>query len=41
MEWCKDDYLITDDRSKVQLDVVHSLLAATYCKRPAITPCQV
>jgi GNAT superfamily N-acetyltransferase len=30
MEWCKDDYLITDDRSKVQLDVVHSLLAATY-----------
>ena len=30
MEWCKDDYLITDDVSKVQLDVVHRLLAATY-----------
>ena len=30
MEWRKDDYLITDDRSKVQLDVVHRLLAATY-----------
>jgi GNAT superfamily N-acetyltransferase len=30
MEWRKDGYLITDDRSKVQLDVVHRLLAATY-----------
>ncbi|QFS87425.1 MULTISPECIES: GNAT family N-acetyltransferase [unclassified Marinobacter] len=30
MEWRKDDYLITDDPSKVQLDVVHRLLAATY-----------
>ena len=30
MEWRKDDYLITDDVSKVQLDVVHRLLAATY-----------
>lgn len=30
MEWRKDDYLITDDVSRVQLDVVHRLLAATY-----------
>ncbi|BES71421.1 GNAT family N-acetyltransferase [Marinobacter nanhaiticus D15-8W] len=30
MEWRKDEYLITDDRSKVQLAVVHRLLAATY-----------
>jgi len=30
MEWRKDDYLITDDKSKVQLDIVHRLLAATY-----------
>ena len=30
MEWRKEDYLITDDRSKVKLDVVHRLLAATY-----------
>jgi GNAT superfamily N-acetyltransferase len=30
MEWHKGDYLITDDTSKVQLDVVHRLLAATY-----------
>lgn len=30
MKWHKDDYLITDDTSKVQLDVVHRLLAATY-----------
>ena len=30
MEWRKDDYLITDDVSKVQQDVVHRLLAATY-----------
>ncbi len=30
MEWRKDEYLITDDRSKVQLDIVHRLLAATY-----------
>lgn len=30
MEWRKDDYLITDDKSRVQLDVVHRLLAATY-----------
>ncbi|MBT2771854.1 GNAT family N-acetyltransferase [Halomonas sp. ISL-60] len=30
MEWRKDNYLITDDTSKVQLDVVHRLLAATY-----------
>ncbi|GAB5478831.1 MAG: GNAT family N-acetyltransferase [Marinobacter nauticus] len=30
MEWRKDEYLITDDRSKVQLEVVHRLLAATY-----------
>tara|TARA_R110000868_G_scaffold309400_1_gene570730 strand:- start:28 stop:441 length:414 start_codon:yes stop_codon:yes gene_type:complete len=30
MEWRKDDYLITDDSSKVQLDVVHCLLSATY-----------
>lgn len=30
MEWFKDGYVITDDKSKVQLDVVHRLLAATY-----------
>ena len=30
MEWQKDDYLITDEVSKVQLDTVHRLLAATY-----------
>lgn len=30
MEWRKDEYLITDDRSEVQLEVVHRLLAATY-----------
>ncbi|MFL1406878.1 GNAT family N-acetyltransferase [Marinobacter sp. M1N3S26] len=30
MEWRKDDYLITDDKSRVQLDTVHRLLAATY-----------
>ncbi|MCG8523447.1 MAG: GNAT family N-acetyltransferase [Pseudomonadales bacterium] len=30
MEWRKDEYLITDDRSKVQLEVVHRLLAVTY-----------
>ena len=30
MEWRKDEYLITDDRSKVQLEVVQRLLAATY-----------
>ena len=30
MEWRKDEYLITDDRAKVQLEVVHRLLAATY-----------
>ncbi|MBL3559146.1 MULTISPECIES: GNAT family N-acetyltransferase [Marinobacter] len=30
MEWRKDDYLITDDKSRVQLEVVHRLLAATY-----------
>ncbi len=30
MEWRKDKYLITDDRSKVQLEVVHRLLAVTY-----------
>lgn len=30
MEWCKDEYLITDDRSRVQLHKVTSLLAATY-----------
>ncbi|KPQ22764.1 MAG: hypothetical protein HLUCCA13_16340 [Halomonas sp. HL-48] len=30
MEWRKGDYLITADPSKVQLDVVHRLLAATY-----------
>lgn len=30
MEWRKDDYLITDDNSKVQLGIVHRLLAATY-----------
>ncbi|MFC6683092.1 GNAT family N-acetyltransferase [Marinobacter koreensis] len=30
MEWRKDDYLITDDNSKVQLDIVHRLLSATY-----------
>lgn len=30
MEWRKDDYLVTDDTSKVQFDVVHRLLAATY-----------
>lgn len=30
MEWRKHEYLITDDRSKVQLEVVHRLLAATY-----------
>jgi hypothetical protein len=30
MEWRKDDYLITDDKSKVQLDTVHRLLTATY-----------
>lgn len=30
MEWRKKDFLITDEKSKVQLDVVHRLLAATY-----------
>lgn len=30
MEWRNDDYLITDDISKVQLDTVHRLLTATY-----------
>lgn len=30
MEWYRDNYLITDDKSRVQLDVVHRLLAATY-----------
>lgn len=30
MEWRKDKHLITDDRSRVQLDTVHRLLAATY-----------
>ncbi|MFL1453390.1 GNAT family N-acetyltransferase [Marinobacter sp. GN3S48] len=30
MEWRKDDYLITDDKSKVQLGTVQRLLAATY-----------
>ena len=30
MEWRKGDYLITADPTKVQLDVVHRLLAATY-----------
>tara|TARA_Y100000588_G_scaffold132886_1_gene145641 strand:- start:1115 stop:1528 length:414 start_codon:yes stop_codon:yes gene_type:complete len=30
MEWQKDDYLITDEVSKVQLDTVHRMLAATY-----------
>ncbi|KXS53107.1 MAG: GCN5-like N-acetyltransferase [Marinobacter sp. T13-3] len=30
MEWRKDEYIITDDRAKVQLEVVHRLLAATY-----------
>lgn len=30
MEWRKDGFLITDDTSEVQLDVVHRLLAATY-----------
>ena len=30
MEWRKNEYLVTDDRSKVQLEVVHRLLAATY-----------
>ena len=39
MEWRKDDYRITDDTSKVQLDVVHRLLAATYWgdRRPTET----
>ena len=39
MEWHKDDYLITDDVSKVQLDVVHRLLDATYwgSRRPRET----
>ena len=32
MEWRKDDYLITDDTSKVQLDVVQSLWLMNYCK---------
>jgi len=30
MQWYKDDYLITDDRSKVKVDVVHQLLSETY-----------
>ncbi len=30
MEWRKDDYLITDDKSKVQPGTVQRLLAATY-----------
>ena len=30
MKWRKNEYLITDDKSRVQLDVVHRLLAATY-----------
>ncbi len=30
MEWLKDEYRITDDRSRVQLDTVHRMLAATY-----------
>ena len=30
MKWRKDGCLVTDDRSKVQLDVVHRLLATTY-----------
>lgn len=30
MDWRRDNYLITDDRSRVQLGVVHRLLAATY-----------
>lgn len=39
MEWRKDEYLITDDRSQVQVDTVHRLLAATYwgSRRPIET----
>ncbi|MBS97823.1 MAG: GNAT family N-acetyltransferase [Oceanospirillaceae bacterium] len=30
MEWRRDEYLITDDTDRVQLDVIHGLLAQTY-----------
>jgi GNAT superfamily N-acetyltransferase len=36
MEWKRDEFLITDDRNRVQVDVVADLLAKTYWghKRP-------
>jgi GNAT superfamily N-acetyltransferase len=30
MEWHREEFIITDDRSKVQIDVVADLLAKTY-----------
>lgn len=30
MEWKHDQYLVTDDRSRVDLDAVHRLLSGTY-----------
>ena len=44
MEWHKDGYLITDDKSKIQLDVVQSLLAETYwreCRPPDTVKCMI
>lgn len=36
MEWHRDEFVITDDRNRVQVDVVSDLLAKTYWghKRP-------
>ena len=30
MEWNKDDYLITDDRARMDIGAIHALLGATY-----------
>jgi len=30
MEWKKDDYLISDDRSKIDIDAVHHYLSQSY-----------
>ena len=30
MEWRRDEYLISDDRARVDLDVVHGFLASSY-----------
>jgi GNAT superfamily N-acetyltransferase len=33
MDWRKDDFLISDDREKLQLDVIHEFLSGSYWAR--------